>query len=178
MSRGPEQYTCTRQLPGPIEKAWRYLTEPDLLETWLGHGTLGPAGTGYTIVQTEKAPFPMPGRIVGTVLESDPPRQIRFTWQHVPDGQEPTEDQFTEVHITLKETPEGVSFTLVHSGLSDKDMGLVKPGWMSHTDFLIDQLTGRDPEPFKTRFERYCEVPLPWEAVKERHPEFQEEPQD
>lgn len=172
MSIAQEKFTCTRQLSGPIETAWKNITEADYLETWLGRGTLGPTGSTYEIVQTEKAPFPMPGKVIGEILESNPPHFVRFTWQHVADGSEYDPNMDTEVEFRLTETTDGVNFTITHSKLRVEDMGLVKPGWMSHTDFLIDQLTGRPRGDFKERFEEYCEVPLPWEAVKKRHPDF------
>lgn len=175
MSLGTEQFTCTRQLPGPLDRAWSFITEADHLETWLGRGTLGPTGSTYEIVQTEKAPFPMPGKIIGEILESDPPNLVRFTWQHISEGADPDPEKYTTVEFKLTETAEGVDFTITHTQLRAEDIGLAKPGWLTHVEFLIDRLTGRESEPFKERFERYCEVPLPWEEVKRVHPDFNED---
>ena len=37
----PTTLTVERTLPGPIERVWAYLTEPDKRARWLGGGALG-----------------------------------------------------------------------------------------------------------------------------------------
>ena len=35
-----------RTLPGPIERVWEFLTTPERLPLWFGHGTIEPRAGG------------------------------------------------------------------------------------------------------------------------------------
>lgn len=168
-----ETYQTSKILAGNPQEVWEYLTVPEKLESWLGLGKLGEAGSTYEIVQTNKAPFPMPGRIYGTILEVDPPRLLRFTWQHIPEGgtYDPAAD--TTVTFELSPHPNGVKLTLTHTKISTTDLKLAHAGWQTHLDFLNDRLTGRTPEPFARRFESHFDGDNPWETVQARHPEWE-----
>ncbi len=79
-------------LPEPLEKVWRALSEPDLIGAWLTPGAVEPGPA----VNVE-------------VLDAEPNQRIRYAWRE--DGAAPS-----EVEFTLTPTPDGgVRLRVVHT---------------------------------------------------------------
>lgn len=150
----PDTVTLQRLLPGPIERVWRYLTEPELRRTWLAAGDLELAVDGdielifrndeFVDVDDPASPEPTDDRIAGVILACDPPRLLSHTWG---DG--------SEVTFTLVPVGDRVQLDVVHRKLPDRASLLgVSSGWHTHLDLLLVQLDGGTPEPFWTKFRR------------------------
>jgi uncharacterized protein YndB with AHSA1/START domain len=161
-----------RLLPGPIERVWAYLVDPEKRRTWLADGDMDvrPGGAFEYIWRnadlSEKGDDPVPEkyaqyaehRMKGHLIEVDPPRRLVQDWDA--DGDTPN-----EVVFELAERGDKVLLTLTHKRLScRKGMLDVAAGWHSHLDILQAKLEGRDPPPFwrsHTRIEREYEELIP-----------------
>src|SRR5690606_33699249 len=82
-----------RDLPGPIEKVWAYLTESDKRQTWLARGEmdLTPGGRVELTWENDRLSeddIPTPEKYAhkkvdtmqGKVVDCAPPRLLSFTW--------------------------------------------------------------------------------------------------
>jgi len=155
-----------RLLPGPIERVWAYLTEPEKRGKWLATGPmeLRPGGK-FDLVwrnaelspRKEKIPekyqkYEPETRLSGHITRCEPPRLLSHTWEG------------GDSEVTYELTPRGGSVLLVltHRRIaSRKDMLSFGPGWHTHLAILEDQLNGREPRPFWSNFGR-------WEAEYEK----------
>lgn len=152
-----------RRLPGPVERVWQYLTEPEFRETWLAGGSLEPRAGGEMVLEFDHdrisdVPGPTPERFEGSVgyvstcrIETwDPPRELSFTW---PEPGQP--DSF--VHILVEPTGDSgdqVRLILTHSRLGTHELLQgVSGGWHAHLDILADRLAGRSTGNFWTRYQ-------------------------
>lgn len=155
MTQVTQTVILDRDLPGPIDRVWRYITEPDLMETWLGRGEIGAVGAPVRIEQGEASPYQSPFTILGEVLINDPPHVLEYTWQ-------PSEEERVSiVRFELREEGDGVRLRIAHSRLLDSDISLVRAGWLTHTEFMLDKLLGRESEPFMDRFRQHHNGPIP-----------------
>jgi uncharacterized protein YndB with AHSA1/START domain len=147
---GPGTFRIERLLPGPIERIWAYLTEPDKRKQWFADGPMELRAEGRVELQfrfseltTEKTP---PGKddsceVPGRVTQCDPPRLLSYTWG---DGTDASE-------VTFELTPQGKDVLLVitHRRLGERTtMVSVASGWHTHVDILADRLSGRIPRAF------------------------------
>jgi len=148
-----------RDLPGPIEKVWAYLTESDKRETWLARGPMDLRKGGKVDLTWENSklsnddtPPPAPyadkkvHSLTGRILEIDPPRLLSFQWGSDEDSV-----------ATFELTPKGsrVQLVITHSRLSGRPEKLgVSGGWHSHLGILEDVLEGKSPRPFWKNFSR------------------------
>ena len=146
-----------RDLPGPIEKVWAYLTESDKRETWLARGPMDLREGGDVELTWEndnlsKNDIPRPEKYAhkktdtmrGKIVECDAPRLLSFTWGW-PEGSV----------VTFELTPKGsrVQLVITHARLPDRPNKLgVSGGWHSHLDILVDILSGKEPRPFWKNF--------------------------
>jgi uncharacterized protein YndB with AHSA1/START domain len=148
----PGTFRIKRLLPGPIERIWAYLTEPEKRRKWFGTGPLELRVGGRVELQfrfseltTEKTPSDRDDscEVPGRVTQCDPPRLLSYTWGDGPDASE----------VTFQLFPQGKDVLLVitHRRLGDpaKVVG-VASGWHTHLDILADRLSGRNPRPFWT----------------------------
>lgn len=148
----PGTFRIERLLPGPVERIWAYLTEPEKRKKWFGAGPMELQMGGRVELQfrfseltTEKTP---PGEVnscevPGRVTRCDPPRLLSYTWGDGPDASE----------VTFQLTPQGKDVLLVitHRRLGDRTkMVSVASGWHTHLAILADRLSGRMPRPFWT----------------------------
>lgn len=156
---GTDSVTLERLLPGPIERVWAYLTEPEKRRTWFGGGAfeLRPGGKGELRFRhqdlTDEAPpekyrhvhevgvnFPV------TILKCEAPRLLAITWP-CEGGKE------SQVTFSLAVEGEKVRLTITHSRLPDiAEMINVSGGWHIHTAILLAKLEGRESPPFWSRF--------------------------
>ena len=142
-----------RDLPGPIEKVWAYLTESDKRETWLARGPMDLREGGKVELTWENGKLsdddtPPPAKyadkpthsLTGRILKVEPPRLLSFLWGS--DGSSVA---------TFELTPKGgrVQLVVTHSRLSGRPEKLgVSGGWHSHLDILADVLEGKPRRPF------------------------------
>jgi uncharacterized protein YndB with AHSA1/START domain len=146
----PGTFRIERLLPGPIERIWAYLTEPEKRRKWFGAGLMELRVGGRVALQfrfseltTEKAP---PNKddsceVSGQVTQCDPPRLLSYSWGDGPGASE----------VTFELTHQGNSVLLVitHRRLGGLGkMTSVASGWHTHLGILEDHLSGRQLRPF------------------------------
>ena len=87
----PATLTIQRLLPGPVERVWAYLIEPDLRRKWLADGAMATdIGAPFTLTWRNDELTTPPGTrppgfdaehsMQSRVTELDPPRRLAFTW--------------------------------------------------------------------------------------------------
>jgi uncharacterized protein YndB with AHSA1/START domain len=144
-----------RTLPGPIERVWRYLTEPQLRAQWFAGGEMEPRAGGRMALVFKNSELtehddPAPEKYAkqagtvqssGTITDYDPPHLLAFLWGEGEDA--------SHVRFALSERGDQVLLVVTHSRLSSQGMILsVSGGWHTHLDILGDRLAGRTPEGF------------------------------
>jgi uncharacterized protein YndB with AHSA1/START domain len=146
-----------RLLPGPIERVWAYLTEPEKRAKWLAGGAMDLRVGGraelrfrHADLSAEKTP---PERFKSMdgghtldcrILACDPPRLLSYTW-----GKE-----WGEVTFELTSRGKDVLLVVTHRRLEPNGMASVAAGWHAHLGILSDRLEGREPGGFWTAYLR------------------------
>jgi len=159
----PDTLSIERMLPGPIERVWRYVTEPELRKSWLAAGPmeLRPGGQvrmefdNSTLSTEEDEPPPQQyadngGKHVmqGIVTACEPPHLLSYTW---PMG----EGEPSEVCIRLTAQGDQVLLQLTHSRLTRSGQILaVSGGWHLHLDVLLARLREETPPLFWATFKK------------------------
>lgn len=149
----PSTVRFERLLPGPIERVWAYLTEPEKRKMWIAAGDMELRKGGKTHLFFQHKNIAKPGTqppeqfrkmhteghvMDGEVLAIDPPRLLAMTW-----------GEHSEVTFELTPQSSGdVLLTVTHRKLTLGDMKNVMPGWHAHLGILADLLNGRDPSDF------------------------------
>lgn len=146
-----------RRLPGPIERVWAYLTEPEKRKTWLAGGEMELKKGGrvelifdHNDLSPHEDPVPEKyaehsegSRLEGVITQIDPPRLLSYTWG---------ESAGFDSEVTFELTPDNdeVLLTVTHRKLGDdRDMLIgISAGWHTHLSILTERLHGRDPHPF------------------------------
>lgn len=147
-----------RMLPGPIERVWAHLVEPDKRRLWLADGPMALAPGGEMTLRfrnaelsrdDDRAPEPYraqenSGEVHGRILLCEPPHRLAFTW-----GDDPSRpgDAPSEVEIELTAAGERVRLVLTHRRLSTRELTSVAGGWHTHLGILEDHLSGQPPRP-------------------------------
>jgi uncharacterized protein YndB with AHSA1/START domain len=155
----PGEVRLVRQLPGPIERVWEYLTNPEKRALWLAGGPMDLRVGGalelrfrHGDLTKEKTPeeFGDMGDscdFTGRVTRCEPPRLLSYTWGF-PAGSE----------VTFELTPQGgkVLMVLTHRnlGMDPETSPGVATGWHSHVALLIARLDGAEPPGFWSTFTR------------------------
>lgn len=143
-----------RLLPGPIERVWSYLIEPDKRAQWLGSGTMEQrVGSEFQLrfdhAQLSQTPIAPPARFASItagkttrhrVIACQPPTLLAISWG---DGPEPS-----EVSFELAPSGEQVRLTVTHRKLQPTDVAGVSGGWHTRLNILADRLDGHLPQPF------------------------------
>ena len=149
----PGEVRIVRVLPGPIERLWAYLTDPEKRAKWFAGGPMEPRPGGKVelffhhknIAPGETPPedhkkvqdpgFTMPA----TVLRWEPPHVLSYTFDD-------------ESDVTFELTPQGQNVQLV---LTHRSRGTDLPflsgyasGWHTHLAQLIALLEGAPRPPF------------------------------
>ncbi len=151
----PEQATVRleRMLPGPIERVWAYLVEPDKRATWFAGGVFDLRVGGkadlhfdHSLLSSEPTPAEMKKKrfdFTETITRFEPPRVLSYTFGH--GGPE------SEVTFELEKRGKGVLLILTHRRIVDRGtkIGLAS-GWDAHVAILEDRLNGVAPRPFWT----------------------------
>lgn len=152
-----------RVLPGPAERIWQYLTEPEFREKWLAGGSLEARAGGEMVLEFDHQrisdePGPPPERFADSegyvstcrIETWDPPRELSFSW---PEPGQP--DSF--VHIVLEPVAgsDELRLVLTHSRLGTHELLQgVAGGWHAHLGILADRLAGRDTGNFWDRYQK------------------------
>lgn len=143
-----------RILPGPIERVWDYLTDPEKRARWFGGGTTELHEGGkvvFAMRHANLAPGETPPEkykhvndpgvtFEGRVLRCEPPRVLVFTF-----GGDDSE-------VTFELTPQGrqVLLILTHRAKGEDlpDLSNYASGWHTHVALLIALLEGSRTPPF------------------------------
>ncbi len=155
----PKTVRLERLLPGPIERVWAFLVEPEKRARWFAGGELEPRVGGkrelifkHSNITDEPPPERFKGAVAGftSVAEMtrwDPPRALAFTWSG--NGEE------SEVTWELEPRGDDVLFIITHRALPTRDeMVDVSGGWHAHTDILEALLRETKPTPFWSNVEQ------------------------
>jgi uncharacterized protein YndB with AHSA1/START domain len=142
-----------RLLPGPAERVWAYLADPEKRRLWLAGGAmeLAPGGrVEHLFRHPELSSEPTPERyrdfdsspvMLGEVTECDPPRRLAYTW--------PGDGGSSEVTFELFPEGRNILLVLTHRRLANtQTMISVASGWDAHLGILIDRLNDEEPRGF------------------------------
>ena len=154
----PTTLEIVRDLPGPVQRVWDHLVDPELRQRWFCGGEIEPRPGGTIVFDFDHrriSDTPAPERYAaqqtvrfeGTVTVFEPPAKLAFLW--------PEEDgNSTEVTITLTERGDRVELHLVHARLAKPDhRNGAAAGWHTHFDLLDDLLAGRAVRDFWVAYE-------------------------
>ena len=148
----PGTFRIERLLPGPIERVWSYLTDPEKRRKWFGDGPMdlrpgGPVKLQFRFsgLSAEKTPATKADtcEVPGQVTRCHPPRLLAFTWGSGPDASE----------VTFELTAQGrdVLLVITHRRLGEPGTIVsVASGWHTHLCILSDVLNGGEPRGFWT----------------------------
>ncbi len=142
-----------RLLPGPIERVWAYLTEPDKRATWFAGGPFDLRVGGradlhfdHSNISSEKTPDEYKSKKSDwseTITRVEPPRLLSYTFG--PAGPE------SEVTFELETRGKDVMLVITHRRIADRKTRVgVASGWDAHVGILEDRLNGIEPRPFWT----------------------------
>jgi uncharacterized protein YndB with AHSA1/START domain len=153
----PGTVRIERLLPGPIERIWAWLTEPEKRAKWLAGGPMELVVGGraqltfrHADLSAEKTP-PEKFRTMDAghtldcrITACDPPRLLAYTW-----GRDWGE-------VTFELTPRGAEVLLVvtHRRLDPKGMASVAAGWHAHLGILSARFHAREPAGFWSTYTR------------------------
>jgi uncharacterized protein YndB with AHSA1/START domain len=159
---GPAEVRFVRTLPGPIERVWEYITDPEKRARWLAGGPLEQRVGGkmrLNFRHKDLAPDETPPAdhqqhhdlghsMDGVVTRCEPPRVLAFTFGS--DG---------ESEVTFELTPQGKDVLLVltqrATGGDVPYMAEFGTGWHTHFTFLVAVLEGAPRPPFWAPFLRH-----------------------
>ncbi|MGA8278642.1 MAG: SRPBCC family protein [Rhodanobacteraceae bacterium] len=145
----PATLTLHRVLPGPIKRAWDYLTVSDLRRQWLAEGEMPmEVGSAFELVWHNDELTTPPGqrpegfggehRMSSVITACDPPHTLAFTWGST-----------GGVSFELREQGQHVLLTLTHRRILDPELQLkISAGWHGHLDVLVARANGVEPAPF------------------------------
>lgn len=144
----PHTVQFERLLPGPIELAWDFITEPALLAKWFADVTLEPRVGGAIEVRfTASEGNCGDSSAHGIIREFQPPHVIAFSWiprRPQPDGSRKTVDE-GEVRFELRESGDKVLLTLLHSRIPTDELAGYGGGWHAYLDSLESRMSGGGP---------------------------------
>ncbi len=136
-----------RQLPGPIEKVWAHLTQPQELPGWYGAGsTIEPREGGRVLLND--------GHIRGVVTQWRPPLKFAHTWNVFGAGE--TVSPYPESYLTLELAPDGdaVALTLIHLPVLERFEPQNAMGWATFLDILEATARGEAVKPRRAYMEK------------------------
>jgi len=132
--------TLVRDLPGPIERVWAFLTDPKLLSLWFSDGMIADHVGGEMSFEMGAS---------GRVTAYEPPQLLEYTWNE-PDLSRGIVDAL--VRWELAEVGERVRVTLTHQRLSQREALEHSAGWHTFLDRLCASVDGREPPELMVRF--------------------------
>ena len=139
-----------RDLPGPIERVWSYLTESDLRATWLAPGDVpSVVGTEYGGAWEGEDGEPMAFRFRTRTF--DPPNVLEIDWVEVTDGSGTIRDSLVRFELTAH--GDRVRLVLTQHALPTAAFPSVGSGWHAGLDVLAAQLAGAGGPSLDERYE-------------------------
>ena len=140
-----------RLFPGPIERVWAYLTEPDRLRIWLADSTIDLHVGGAIELRFDVDEVPARRKAGGVnrgmVTRYDPPHALAYTWCDAADA---TVD--SQVTFELETVGVQVRLVLTHRRLPARMNASFGSGWHTHLAVLQARLLGEAPPPFLALF--------------------------
>jgi uncharacterized protein YndB with AHSA1/START domain len=133
-----------RHLPGPIERVWKYLTDPKFLIKWFADGVVADSIGG-------EVRFEMGA--TGRVTAYEPPHLLEYTWNEEEAAVGPVFDAL--VRWELAEDGDRVRLTLTHSRLPENEVLAHGAGWHTFLQRLSALVDGREPESIAELYARY-----------------------
>ena len=138
-----------RWLPGSMDRVWAYLTQPELLRTWLAGAGVQPKMGGSVELRFAEADLTdfQPDDCIcrGNITRFDPPRTLAYTWKE-------GEKQESEVSFELAPEGDGVRLTLTHRRAPKSELAGFCGGWHIHLTALASRLKGKLPGPFMVAY--------------------------
>lgn len=151
---GPGELRLLRVLPGPIERVWQYVSDPEKRARWFAAGILEQKQGGRVELlmrQAAFAPEETPPEkyqhmhktgviIAGRVIRCEPPHLLIFTFG--------SDD--SEVTFELKTQGSQVLLVLTHraKGGDLPDLGNFAAGWHTHISLLVAEVEGTRRPPY------------------------------
>lgn len=146
----PGTFRIKRVLPGPVERLWTYITDPEKRQKWFGAGLMemrvgGQVGLQFRFNQlsSEKTSPEETNEcdLNGRVTQWEPPRLLSYTWG--------AESNSSEVTFELFPRGQDVLLVITHRRLGDRGtMISVASGWHTHLGLLSDHLNKVVARPF------------------------------
>ena len=147
-----------RRLPGPIERLWAYLVEPQKRALWFVGGVWdleagGQARCEWDHTKLSDEPTPEAWKsfdgmtTTGTITRVDPPRLLAYR----------TDMGAGEIEITFELKPDGdhVIFSITQAPVADaQGKASFASGWHAYIDILEDRVRNVKPRAFWTNFSR------------------------
>jgi uncharacterized protein YndB with AHSA1/START domain len=140
-----------RDLPGPIERVWAYLTESDLKATWIGSLDVPSTVGGESTTTWEGENGEPGGGLTIRTRAFDPPHVLEYDWIELPAPG--GETRSSVVRFELAAHGDGVRLTLTHRALPPDAFTTIGAGWHAHLDTLLAQLTGGGGPDANARYE-------------------------
>lgn len=124
-----DTFSCSIDVPAPPEVVFDYLTQPDLIVSWIGnHAVLDARPGGEFTLDIEGIP------VRGEYMEVTPPERVIVSWGHA--GSDTLPPSSTEVEFTLVPSPSGTIVTVEHRKLPSEHVGSHRVGWPMFLDRL------------------------------------------
>jgi uncharacterized protein YndB with AHSA1/START domain len=140
-----------RDLPGPVERVWEYLTKAELTATWL-YGNEVPQTVGEEFGSSWEGEDGEPGGTIRLRVQVyDAPRVLEVEWAEMPSPTGTITDSF--VRFELTPVGDRVRLTLTHRALPAHAFPSVAAGWHAHLDVLRAVLSGVEGPDAETRYE-------------------------
>jgi uncharacterized protein YndB with AHSA1/START domain len=138
-----------RLLPGPLERAWAFLTEADKLALWFAEadGDLGPERRVGLRFRAETVGRPQDVLSTYVVTRWEPNRALAVEWLG------PDDDGAgggSQVLFELEPRGDRVLLAISHTRLPEAELADVGGGWTAHTAVLSARLEGSSPPPLVT----------------------------
>ncbi len=161
----PAALRVERLLPGPIDRVWAYLTEPDRRAKWFAGGVMDLREGGAVAMTFRNSDLsggltrdgsPAPADAAhhvmhGVVTRCEPPFHLAFAWE--PDG--------SGTHTTFELKPDGPDTRLVISQIrtpNHDQLISMSAGWHVHVGILVDILSETAPRLFWPNYNRMAEI--------------------
>lgn len=132
-----------RDLPGPVERVWAFLTDPKLFSQWFSDGVV-PNYVGGAVHFAMGAD--------GQITSYDPPHILEYTWNERDHSRGPILD--TIVRWELASVDNRVRLTLTHKRLSKPEAIQHGAGWHTFVDRLSECVGGGEPPEIMEHFAR------------------------
>ena len=144
-----------RLLPGPIERVWSYIVDPDKRALWFAGGSFEQRAGGkgeYIFDHRNLSHEPTPEAWQAMdglsspmwVIEIEPPRLLVVGWN---EG-----ERDLQLRYELTTQGDKVLLVLEQSPVAGQDLTNYGSGWHTHLDALQDRLEGVKPRGFWTNF--------------------------